>query len=63
MQAKITAITGITLGESGGNHYLNGFWKPSDEWIRSRTGIVERRFSAENEYTSDLSIGAVKEPW
>ena len=30
----------------------------SDEWIRSRSGIVERRFAAENEFTSDLAIAA-----
>ena len=30
----------------------------SDEWIRSRTGIKERRFAAENENTSDLALEA-----
>jgi 3-oxoacyl-[acyl-carrier-protein] synthase III len=32
----------------------------SDEWIRQRTGILERRFAAENEQTSTLSINASK---
>ncbi len=30
----------------------------SDEWIRTRTGIKERRFAAENENTSDLALKA-----
>jgi len=30
----------------------------SDEWIRTRTGIKERRFAAENENTSDLALEA-----
>ena len=30
----------------------------SDEWIRTRTGIRERRIAAENEYTSDLAVKA-----
>ncbi|MDR3708518.1 MAG: ketoacyl-ACP synthase III [Capsulimonadaceae bacterium] len=32
----------------------------SDEWIRSRTGIVARRIAADNEATSDLAIGAAR---
>ena len=30
----------------------------SDEWIRTRTGIKERRFAGENENTSDLALEA-----
>ena len=30
----------------------------SDEWIRTRTGIKERRFAAENQSTSDLALEA-----
>ncbi len=33
----------------------------SDEWIRERTGIRERRIAAEGEYTSDLAIAAAQE--
>lgn len=33
----------------------------SDEWIVSRTGIRERRFAAENEFTSDLGVRAVQD--
>ncbi|MBL4619935.1 MAG: ketoacyl-ACP synthase III [Marinicaulis sp.] len=32
----------------------------SDEWIRERTGIHERRVAAEGEYTSDLAVRAAK---
>ena len=28
----------------------------SDEWIRTRTGIVERRFASTDQTTSDLSL-------
>ncbi|MEQ1864050.1 MAG: 3-oxoacyl-ACP synthase, partial [Micropepsaceae bacterium] len=30
----------------------------SDEWIRERTGIRERRIAADGEFTSDLAIAA-----
>jgi 3-oxoacyl-[acyl-carrier-protein] synthase-3 len=33
----------------------------SDEWIRERTGIRERRIAADGEYTSDLAIAASQE--
>ena len=33
----------------------------SDEWIRERTGIRERRIAAEGEFTSDLAIAASQE--
>jgi 3-oxoacyl-[acyl-carrier-protein] synthase III len=33
----------------------------SDEWIQSRTGIKERRFAREDEFTSHLCIGAVED--
>ena len=32
----------------------------SDEWIRSRTGIRERRIAGDDESTSDLAIGAAR---
>ncbi len=32
----------------------------SDEWIRSRTGIAERRIAAEGEMTSDLAVQAAR---
>ena len=32
----------------------------SDEWIRTRTGIRERRIVADGEKTSDLALGAAR---
>ena len=32
----------------------------SDEWIYSRTGIRERRFARDDEYTSDMALAATK---
>ena len=33
----------------------------SDEWIRERTGIVQRHIAAEGELTSDLALAAAQE--
>ena len=54
---------------SGVGHYLpervvtnaeiSNWIDTSDEWIRERTGIEERRFAADNEGPSDLAIPAV----
>ena len=32
----------------------------NDEWIYSRTGIRERRFARDDEYTSDMALAAAK---
>ncbi|MCB0565139.1 MAG: ketoacyl-ACP synthase III [Phaeodactylibacter sp.] len=61
MEAKITAIGTYAPEKVIDNHYFESFIETSDEWIRSRTGIIERRFSAEDEYTSDLSVAAVRD--
>ena len=37
------------------NDDLSKFVDTNDEWIRTRTGIRERRIAAENEATSDLA--------
>jgi 3-oxoacyl-[acyl-carrier-protein] synthase-3 len=42
------------------NHDLAKIMDTSDEWIKSRTGISERRFAAENETTATMSIEAAK---
>ncbi len=42
------------------NHDLAKIMDTSDDWIRSRTGISERRFAAEDESTSTMSIAAAK---
>ena len=40
------------------NFDLEKMVETSDEWIRSRTGIVERRIAGAHEKTSDLAIKA-----
>jgi len=40
------------------NFDLEKMVETSDEWIRTRTGISERRIAAEGEHTSDLSVKA-----
>jgi 3-hydroxymyristoyl/3-hydroxydecanoyl-(acyl carrier protein) dehydratase len=42
------------------NDELSEFVDTSDEWIRARTGIRERRISAENELTSDVALSAAR---
>lgn len=42
------------------NAYMESIVETNDEWITQRTGIKERRISAENEYTSDLATIAAK---
>lgn len=40
------------------NHDLERMMDTSDEWIRTRTGIIERHIAAENEMSSDLALSA-----
>jgi 3-oxoacyl-[acyl-carrier-protein] synthase III len=42
------------------NAEFEAFVETSDEWIRERTGIVERRFAAEGQVTSDLATEAAR---
>jgi len=58
------------VGIAGTGHYVpervvpNSWFEQhidtSDEWIRQRTGIVERRFASEEQATSDLCIEAAR---
>jgi 3-oxoacyl-[acyl-carrier-protein] synthase-3 len=43
------------------NFDLEKIVETSDEWIRSRTGIIERRIAAPSEKTSDLAVKAAQE--
>jgi 3-oxoacyl-[acyl-carrier-protein] synthase III len=40
------------------NHDLEKIVDTSDEWIKTRTGIAQRRIAAEGENTSDLAVAA-----
>ena len=42
------------------NAYFESIVDTTDEWIRQRTGIAERRFAQETEATSDLATAAVR---
>src|SRR5580704_15939073 len=42
------------------NHELAARLETSDDWIRQRTGIGERRIAADGELTSDLAVGAAR---
>ncbi|GAA4142624.1 beta-ketoacyl-ACP synthase III [Leifsonia shinshuensis] len=42
------------------NHHLSALMDTSDEWIRRRTGIAERRHSSETETTSALATVAAQ---
>ncbi len=59
-QAKITG-TGSYLPEKRiTNSDLEKMVDTNDEWIRQRTGIVERRMAAPDQATSDLALEASK---
>ncbi|MBF0293631.1 MAG: ketoacyl-ACP synthase III [Magnetococcales bacterium] len=59
-RARITG-TGSYLPEKRvTNHDLARMVDTSDEWIRERTGIIERRMAAEGETTSDLATQAAR---
>lgn len=42
------------------NADLEKMVETSDEWIRSRTGIEQRRIACENEFTSDMAANAAR---
>jgi 3-oxoacyl-[acyl-carrier-protein] synthase III len=42
------------------NTWFESFIDTSDEWIRDRTGIAERRFAVEGQTTSDLAVEAAR---
>ena len=58
--ARITAIGSYIPERKLTNQDLEQLIETTDEWIVQRTGISERRISAENEYCSDLCFAAVR---
>lgn len=42
------------------NHELEKLVDTSDEWIKTRTGIRERRIAKQNEHTSDMAVEAAR---
>jgi 3-oxoacyl-[acyl-carrier-protein] synthase-3 len=58
LRATITAVAHYVPEEVLSNHDLEKMVDTSDEWIRTRTGITERRI-LRNGATSDLAVGAI----
>ena len=63
----MSTIRSIVLGSGGylpekilSNEELARMVDTSDEWIRQRTGIHERRIAADGEFTSDLGVKAAQ---
>lgn len=57
--AKIAALGTYVPETVISNSWFTDKIDTQEEWIVSRTGIMERRFAAKNEFTSDLAIKAV----
>jgi 3-oxoacyl-[acyl-carrier-protein] synthase-3 len=60
-RATITAIGKYTPERILNNRDLEKMVDTSDEWIRSRTGIVERHIAANGEASSDMATAAFKD--
>lgn len=59
--ARITAVGSYLPRRVLTNRDLENLVDTSDEWIMQRTGISERRISAEDEYCSHLCFAAVRD--
>ena len=59
-RAAITATERFLPAKVVTNADMEKLVDTSDEWIRSRTGIVERRFLAEDEPTSKMAIAVAE---
>jgi len=59
-QAKITAVSHYVPDRVLTNHHLEQMVDTTDEWIRTRTGIRERRILEDGKATSDMAAEAVK---
>ena len=60
-KATITGLGSYLPDEIVSNDDLSQILDTSDEWIRSRSGIVQRHRAAEGEATSDLAVAAAKQ--
>jgi len=58
MESFISGAGGYLPERVVTNHELSRTVDTSDEWIRTRSGISERRFAAEGELTSDMASAA-----
>jgi len=60
MNAKITAVSAYAPLKLVTNKDLEETIDTNDEWIITRTGIKERHYATENEFTSDLCVAAAR---
>lgn len=60
MNAGIIGVGSYVPEKVVTNFDLEKIMDTSDEWIRTRTGIVERRIAAENESTADMAYRAAQ---
>lgn len=60
IKAKIVGIGSYVPKKVLTNADLEKLVDTSDEWIKERTGILERRIASEKEITSDLAVKAAK---
>ena len=60
MRAGIVGIGRYLPEKIVTNHDLEKILDTSDEWIRTRTGIEERRIAADDVYTSDMAFAAAQ---
>ncbi len=60
LNAAVTAVGMYVPDKVLDNKYFESIIETNDEWIRTRTGISERRI-LENGATSDLAAGAIKD--
>ncbi|MBS1912406.1 MAG: ketoacyl-ACP synthase III [Bacteroidetes bacterium] len=58
-RAAITSVGHYVPPDVYDNHYFESFLETNDQWIRERTGIVERRFLKEGG-ASDLALPAAQ---
>lgn len=59
--AGITAIGAYAPSKVLSNDDLSKFMDTSDEWISTRTGIRRRHVAADDEFTADLAVSAIKD--
>ena len=60
IRAKISGVGMHVPQKALTNDDLSEFVETSDQWIRERTGIVERRIVSDGESNSDLSAAAIR---
>ena len=58
IRSAVTGVGAYLPDQIVTNHDLAKFVDTTDEWIRERTGIRERRQAADGQYTSDLGVEA-----